>query len=190
MPADNGRKRKDARRNREAVIDAAIRLFAVQEDASVQEIADASGMARTTVYRHFPTRDDLFAAMFERSLEYSRERTSSALSHSRPAEENLRALAVTMIEFGLEFRFLLSNAAAGKPLLKEGRESPESPVRAYLEGARARGEVRADFPVHWMMSIGQSLMIVALEDLVTGRMNEGEAKDLLGETLVGALITA
>ena len=172
------------------MIDAAIELLAVQEDASVQEIADASGVGRTTVYRHFPTRDDLFAAMFERAVEFSRERTSEALSDSATVEDNLRALAATMIDFGLEFRFLLSNAAVGKPVLKVGRESPESPVRMYMETARQRGELRSDFPVQWMMSVGQSLMIVALEDLIAGHMDEGEAKVLLGQTLIAALLPA
>jgi AcrR family transcriptional regulator len=189
MAGEDGQ-RLDARRNREAVIDAAIRLFAEQEDASVQEIADASGVGRTTVYRHFPTRDDLFAAMFERAVEFSRERTSRALSESRTAEENLMSLASTMIDFGLEFRFLLSNAAAGKPALKVGRESSQSPVRVYVEAARERGELRSDFPVQWVMSVGQSLMIVALEDLVAGHMDESEAKELLGRTLIAALLPA
>ena len=189
MASDDGHKRLDARRNREAVIDAAIRLFAEREDASTQEIADASGVARTTVYRHFPTRDDLFGAMFARAVEYSRVRTAETLSDDRTAEENLRALATTMIDFGLEFRFLLSNAAAGKPALQEGRESPQSPVKAYMEAARDRGELR-DFPVHWLMSVGQSLMIVAIEDHLAGHMSEADAKALLAQTLVAALIPA
>lgn len=188
MAGNDARKRVDARRNRQAVIDAAIRLFAVQSQVSVQEIADASGVSRTTVYRHFPSRDDLFEAMFARSVEFSQERTSAVLSDSRPPEENLRDLASAMVDFGLEFKFLLSNVAAGKPALQDGRESVRSPVRTYMEGARARGELRSDFPLHWMMSVGQSLMIVALEDLVAGHTNVEQAKDLLAKTLVSALI--
>ena len=82
MPDGTGQRRRDARRNREAVIDAAIEVLAQRPDASTEEIADASGVARTTVYRHFPTRDDLFRAMFERAVEYSWAHTSAALSDS------------------------------------------------------------------------------------------------------------
>ena len=178
----------DARRNREAVIDAAIELFADSPEVTVEEIADRSGVARTTVYRHFRTRDDLFRAMYERAIEHSRVRTSRALTAADSAEANLRRLAGVMIDFGLEFRFLLSNRSAGQPALQEGREEPDTPVRRYMEEARARGELRADFPVHWMMSLGQALMLVAIEDLVAGHTNTETAKQLLGETLVAALV--
>ena len=180
--------RRDASRNREAVIGAAIELYAERPDVSVEEIADASGVARTTVYRHFPTRDDLFRAMYQRALEYSRVRTSRALTATDTAEANLRRLAGVMIDFGLEFRFLLSNRSAGQPVLREGREEPDTPVRRYMEGARDRGQLRADFPVHWMMSLAQALMLVAIEDLVAGHMQPEAAKHLLGETLVAALV--
>ena len=187
MPDGKGQLRRDARRNREAVIDAAIELLAQRPDASTGEIADASGVARTTVYRHFPTRDDLFRAMFERAVEYSHARTTQALTDSDTAEENLRRLAGVMIDFGLEFKFLLANRPAGQPALQEGREAPQSPVRIYMETAHKRGDLRTDFPVIWMMSAAQALMLVAIEDLVAGHTTVESAKSLLGETLVAAL---
>jgi AcrR family transcriptional regulator len=70
--------RADARRNREAVIDAAKKLFAEQGlDAQMPDIAKAAKVGVGTVYRHFPTKDDLIAALaverFERLAEKVRE---------------------------------------------------------------------------------------------------------------------
>jgi AcrR family transcriptional regulator len=70
--------RADARRNREAVIAAAKRLFADQGlDAQMPDVAKAAKVGVGTVYRHFPTKDDLIAAMaaerFERLAERARE---------------------------------------------------------------------------------------------------------------------
>src|SRR3954447_24051309 len=70
--------RADARRNREAVIAAAKKLFADQGlDAQMPDVARAAKVGVGTVYRHFPTKDDLIAAMaaerFERLDEKARE---------------------------------------------------------------------------------------------------------------------
>jgi AcrR family transcriptional regulator len=70
--------RADARRNREAVIGAAKKLFADQGlDAQMPDVAKAAKVGVGTVYRHFPTKDDLIAALvaerFERLAEKARE---------------------------------------------------------------------------------------------------------------------
>ena len=70
--------RADARRNREAVIKAAKKLFADQGlDAQMPDVAKAAKVGVGTVYRHFPTKDDLIAALaaerFERLAEKARE---------------------------------------------------------------------------------------------------------------------
>lgn len=70
--------RADARRNREAVIAAAKELFADQGlDAQMPDVAKAAKVGVGTVYRHFPTKDDLIAALaaerFERLAEKARE---------------------------------------------------------------------------------------------------------------------
>ena len=70
--------RADARRNREAVIGAAKKLFADQGlDAQMPDVAKAAKVGVGTVYRHFPTKDDLIAALaaerFERLAEAVRK---------------------------------------------------------------------------------------------------------------------
>jgi AcrR family transcriptional regulator len=70
--------RADARRNREAVIAAAKKLFADEGlDAQMPDVAKAAKVGVGTVYRHFPTKDDLIAALvadrFERLAHKARE---------------------------------------------------------------------------------------------------------------------
>jgi AcrR family transcriptional regulator len=70
--------RADARRNREAVIAAAKTLFAEQGlDAQMPDVARMAKVGVGTVYRHFPTKADLIAALaaerFERLAEKARE---------------------------------------------------------------------------------------------------------------------
>jgi AcrR family transcriptional regulator len=70
--------RADARRNREAVIAAARKLFRDQGlEAQMPDVAKAAKVGVGTVYRHFPTKDELVAALvadhFERLADKMRE---------------------------------------------------------------------------------------------------------------------
>lgn len=72
--------RADARRNRDAVMAAAKRLFADQGlDAQMPDIARAAKVGVGTVYRHFPTKDDLIAALAAERFERIAERAEEAL---------------------------------------------------------------------------------------------------------------
>ncbi|MEE6308918.1 helix-turn-helix domain-containing protein [Plantactinospora veratri] len=64
------RKRADARRNQEALLDAAAAAFvAAGVDAPVRDIAAKAGVGVATIYRHFPTRADLVVAVYRHQVE-------------------------------------------------------------------------------------------------------------------------
>ncbi|MFD0687284.1 TetR/AcrR family transcriptional regulator [Actinomadura fibrosa] len=71
---DEGRtarsKRADARRNEEALLDAAAAVFVASGvDAPVRDIAAKAGVGTGTIYRHFPTRADLIVAVYRHQIE-------------------------------------------------------------------------------------------------------------------------
>ncbi|NVI88001.1 TetR/AcrR family transcriptional regulator [Actinomadura sp. BRA 177] len=64
------RKRADARRNEEALLEAAAAAFiASGVDAPVRDIAAKAGVGVGTIYRHFPTRADLIVAVYRHQVE-------------------------------------------------------------------------------------------------------------------------
>lgn len=77
--------RADAQRNRERVLDAATEVFAASgPDASVDEIAKRAGVGHATVFRRFPTKDDLVYAVVERHVAQMRALAEEALKSSDP----------------------------------------------------------------------------------------------------------
>ena len=58
-------RRSDARRNREAILAAALEALTEAPDASLNAIARRAGVANATLYRHFPTREELVLAAYE-----------------------------------------------------------------------------------------------------------------------------
>jgi AcrR family transcriptional regulator len=79
--------RADARRNRELVLDAAKLAFAASgPDASIDEIARLAGVGHGTVFRRFPTKDELIYAVIERHVAQLCEIAEEALASDDPGE--------------------------------------------------------------------------------------------------------
>ncbi|MFJ9847597.1 TetR/AcrR family transcriptional regulator [Kitasatospora sp. NPDC101155] len=61
--------RADARRNRERILEAAVRAFSEKgADVAIDAIAKAAGVGSATLYRHFPTREALVEAAYRNEL--------------------------------------------------------------------------------------------------------------------------
>ena len=82
--------RADAKRNRDAILRAARSVFDDEGIfASLDGIATAAGVGNATLYRNFPTRNDLLAAVIEDSIGELLEE-SHALEREMPADEALQ----------------------------------------------------------------------------------------------------
>lgn len=79
------RARSDARRNRERLVSAARELFASAGlDVPAREVARSAGVGAGTLYRHFPTRDDLVDAVLEDACEELVAIVEAALAETDP----------------------------------------------------------------------------------------------------------
>ena len=79
--------RADARRNLELVLDAAEQAFGASgPDASIDEIARLAGVGHGTVFRRFPTKDDLMFAVIERHVEEMCVFAEEALAADDPGQ--------------------------------------------------------------------------------------------------------
>jgi AcrR family transcriptional regulator len=79
--------RADARRNIELVLEAAKEVFATEGvDAPVRDIAAKAGVGMGTLYRHFPQRADLIAAVFRKEVDACAEAANVLLSKHAPAD--------------------------------------------------------------------------------------------------------
>jgi AcrR family transcriptional regulator len=181
------RLRADARRNRRTVLDAAVALLAERPQATMQEVADASGLGRTTVYRHFPRRQDLIDALFQEVLREAAQTVEDALRTATTPRELMRDLGERIIAIGDRYRFLDAH-----PELRERALAPndqpgaENPLEAYLAEAQRRGEVRADLPVPWMLTTLRGLGVVAMVEVSAGRLTVEDAGKHVGETCATA----
>ena len=142
------RVRADAQRNTDALLEAALAVFAASGvDAPVREIALQAGVGVGTVYRHFPQRSDLITAVFQREVDACADAAPVLAAEHAPGE----ALAQWMQRYAAFIATKRGLAAAlhsGNPAFNalpayfDKRLRPA--LQALLDAAAAAGEVRGD----------------------------------------------
>jgi AcrR family transcriptional regulator len=134
--------RADARRNLERVLDAAAEAFAASgPDVSIDEIARLAGVGHGTVFRRFPTKDDLMYAVVERHVAEMRALAEEAVGADDPGEAFFdfvhRVAELNMRTPGLH-RCVVH--CGGKP----GAAELEKLVERIVSRAQRAGAVRRD----------------------------------------------
>ncbi|MFJ9928951.1 MULTISPECIES: TetR/AcrR family transcriptional regulator [Streptomyces] len=152
------RSRKDAARNREAVLAAADALFARREspeDVTMAEVAAAAGVGKGTLFRAFGDRAGLLRALYEARLEPVREAVESGpppLGPATPPLERVPALLDAVLCFKLDNRRLALALEEGgdSPYRAEHYERWHRMLRAVLE--RIPGLPDGDFTAHALLA--------------------------------------
>src|SRR4051812_18380036 len=108
LPAEQPeiKRRADAERNLGRIIEAATALLAVNPGASMAEIAEASGLVRATLYRHFPTRDDLLQEMYSAALQDALKAILSVDPDRGKVTEALARVVNALLVVGDRYRIL------------------------------------------------------------------------------------
>ena len=146
QPVVPRRVRADAQRNLLTLLQAAKEVFTEAGiDAPVRNIADRAGLGIGTVYRHFPQRADLIAAVFRQEIEACAD-AADTLSAEHPPFEALALWMERFVEFAATKRGLAQALHSGDPAfngLPARREQRLRPAfRKLFDCALQAGETR------------------------------------------------
>ena len=176
-----GRPRDEAlhERRREQILDKATRVFAEHgyPNTDVQFIADPLGISKGTVYRYFPSKEQLLLAAVERGvrqLDEAMQRATQGPDGVATMVEATRAylaffeshpdLVELFVQERAEFR------GKRKPIYFEHGCEDECRFRTMLEELQAAGRLRADVPVERVMTvIGDLLYGTVITNHFAGR---------------------
>jgi AcrR family transcriptional regulator len=140
--------RADAARNRAAIVEAARAVFAEQGlDAPLDEIARRAGTGNATLYRRFPTRSDLVAAVFAERMAEHLAAVEAGLADPDP----WRGFASYVEAVGamqardLGIADLVTMGVSGAPEIEDLRARAFEGLVRLVDRAHAAGLLRADF---------------------------------------------
>ena len=142
------RPRADAVRNRERVLEAAKSVFSAGgKEASLDAVARQAGVGIGTLYRHFPTREALYEAVYRREVEHLADLAETLKADPSPSQA-LRTWLRSNVEFvatkkGMSAALALA-AQASSELSAYSFERLTRAVGMLLDRAIAAGEIRAD----------------------------------------------
>ncbi len=176
--------RADARRNREKILAAAVRVFAAEGvEAHLERIAKEAGVGSATLYRNFPTREALVEAVYRNEVAQLCDAAPNLLA-TKPPFEALRSwtrlfLDYVTTKYGM-IDALRAIAARGNNPYGHSREMIQDALSTLMEACATAGTIRTD--------ITPTDMVAALEGIaLTSASPEQrqQAERLLDLTLDG-----
>jgi TetR/AcrR family transcriptional regulator, mexCD-oprJ operon repressor len=180
------KRRADAERNLSRIIEAATTLLAVNPGASMAEIAEASGLVRATLYRHFPTRDHLLMEMYSAALEDALEAILCVDPDRGKVTDAIARVVDALLVVGDRYR-ILSEERPRSPELIEQEQSVGAPLIALVQRGHRSGEIRDDMPLRWQVAALGSLINEALRAVSREDVERAEAGGLVTQTFLESM---
>jgi AcrR family transcriptional regulator len=154
-------------RRREEILDAAAQLFAERgySDADTQHLADRVGVGKGTLYRYFPSKEDLFLASADRVMRRLRQRLDAAIADRQDSLEQIAVAIEAFLSFFDEHpgfvELLIQERALFKdrktPTYFEHRQKNMGRWHALFQSLIEAGRVRP-IPVERITSVTSDLV--------------------------------
>jgi AcrR family transcriptional regulator len=153
--------RADARRNMDALLEAAMAVFAASGvDAPVREVAEKAGVGVGTLYRHFPQRSDLIVAVMRHEVDACADAAARLAAEHEPGEALSRWMQ-RYVDFIGAKRGLAAALHSGDPAFDAlpvyFKQRMEPALRTLLTDAASAGEIRTDIAADELLGAVTSL---------------------------------
>ncbi|MEU0486435.1 helix-turn-helix domain-containing protein [Streptosporangium sp. NPDC006013] len=175
--------------SRDQIIVAAIQHLNHDPAASMADIAEATGVSRATLHRHFTGREELLLALGHRALDRWEEAQYRAgiEQAARSVEPVVITTALREMLSGLigeaeEYNFALTDLVMSVPELRERGDELEGREIALYQAAQRAGVLRADLPVRWISNTVYGLLLAVRESLNRGDVARRDLPGMLHET--------
>jgi AcrR family transcriptional regulator len=140
--------RADAQRNRDRVLEVAKEAFTRSgADASLDDIAKQAGVGAGTLYRHFPSRDELLEAVYRTEVE-KLAAAEKKFAETMPPMEALRAWMLLFVDYIATKKIIAPalNTMVGGPskVFEASHAQIWEAIRALVKRAIKSGDIRKD----------------------------------------------
>jgi TetR/AcrR family transcriptional repressor of mexCD-oprJ operon len=184
---DRPRRRADALRNIDAIVEAARHCLSRDPEASIVDIATAAGVGRVTLYGHFPSRVELIDVVVQRALDDFDSAMDAVDLTGDPRQALVRLVEATW-QLTAESALLVVAAERSLPpaQLLAAHQGPAERVTELIERGQAEGVFRTDLTTGWLVSVMHSIVHTGANEVAAGRVDAVDAGRLIATTLLAA----
>ncbi len=170
------------------ILDAAVGALANDSEVSMAEIARLAGVARATIYVHFPTRDTLIAAVTDRAMTEVTHAIAAAEPDRGDAAEALeRILTATWRTLGRYHALVAINVRLPQAELHDRHHAVMATLEPLIERGQRDGTFRAGVPAAWHLSMLMALVHAASAELIGVRLPAQDVEAAMVRTVLGAI---
>jgi AcrR family transcriptional regulator len=175
--------RADAERTVRTILEAAERVLSADPAATMEQIAAAAGVARTTVHRRFATRDALIDALGAWATRRFAEAVDAVPVEDAPPLVALYQVTASVLEVKIGWGFGMARAAASPdPEVARVHADVHARCERLFRRAREAGVLRADTDVAWARRVYYAL----IHEVSTG--DDGKEPGVLATRVVDTLM--
>ncbi|MDL4773708.1 MULTISPECIES: TetR/AcrR family transcriptional regulator [Thermomonosporaceae] len=151
--------RADAERTVRTILEAAERVLSADPAATMEQIAEAAGVARTTVHRRFTTRDALIEALTAWATAQFAAAVDAAAAGTAPPLVALYQVTADVLRVKIGWGFAMARAAtAADPEIARVHGEVLGACDALFRRARDAGVVRPDVDLDWARRVYYALI--------------------------------
>ena len=188
-----GLREQKKQQTREAILKAALHLFTKKgyEHTSIDELSQAAGIGKGTIYSYFQSKSDIFVAFCEDQLEFVYKELAEKSNPQAPLIDQLLTL------FMGEFQFVSRNKEFGRIMLREtvfpkeltverSREIDDKYINLLVpmfKEAQKQGELRSDLELILVTGHFYALYIMTISGWYMGRLLTEEDVHMIMESL-------
>lgn len=167
----------------QAIIEAAFEVLGHNPGASLGEVADAAGVGRATLHRHFAGRDDLIHALAEHAMDELDAAVEAAVAEVDSHTEGLRLALQAILPLASRQMFLATEAALQTGRIAQRAASDFAELVTAVEQAQAEGGLRKDVPAQWIARAYDNLIYAGWDMVRAQEATPKQAADMAWKTL-------
>lgn len=167
----------------DAILEAGYQVLRTNSGASMAQIAEAAGVGRATLHRHFSTREDLFAALAKQAMRDLSEAVDAATKDAQSYAEGLHLALEAVVPLADRQTFLSQDAAAYDTAVARAYEADRAETFAAFEAAKTEGSFARDIPTEWLVQSYDNLIYAAWSMVRSGDATPKQAAAFAWRTL-------